>query len=240
MAEMTEEETLEYARHLWRRFGFLIVFLLAMVLSAIFGFTYTAALHDQTRAEAGKIYYALKSAVDEGDLEQAVGYYSQLSDEDFPAVRRLAAFSLAMGRYEEKQYESAIILLQDVLEKEEDPGLRELTVLRLSELYINAERFDDALKVLEENLSLQDGKMNILIYERMGDVYFVNNNQKRALKQYEKATLLAARHYPSYRLPLRIKISALLSLHSSDINDDNENAEKFSDKAVDDTTSSAQ
>ena len=26
MAEMTEEETLEYARHLWRRFGFLIVF----------------------------------------------------------------------------------------------------------------------------------------------------------------------------------------------------------------------
>ena len=82
-----------------------------------FGFTYTAALHDQTRAEAGKIYYALKSAVDEGDLEQAVGYYSQLSDEDFPAVRRLAAFSLAMGRYEEKQYESAIILLQDVLEK---------------------------------------------------------------------------------------------------------------------------
>ena len=119
---------------------------------------YTAALHDQTRAEAGKIYYALKSAVDEGDLEQAVGYYSQLSDEDFPAVRRLAAFSLAMGRYEEKQYESAIILLQDVLEKEEDPGLRELAVLRLSELHINAERFDDALKVLEENLSLQDGK----------------------------------------------------------------------------------
>ena len=39
MAEMTEEETLEYARHLWRRFGFLIVFFLAMVLSAIFGFT---------------------------------------------------------------------------------------------------------------------------------------------------------------------------------------------------------
>ncbi len=210
----TEDEIIERTRELWRRYSFLIVIFLAMVLSAIFGFTYQATSQENRRLYVSDIYYSLRTAVDGGDVETAKEYFSQLPTDDFLSIRRLAAFSLADGLYDNDQYDEAILLMEEVVATEvDDPGIKDLAVLRLGELYINAERFDDAIKLLSENFTeKKDNASSILFYERIGDAYYANGKNDEALAQYKKAILLSASYFRSYLLPLRIKISSLLSL----------------------------
>jgi len=207
-----ETENLERLWALFSRFQFYIFGGLALVLTAIFGFTYQHSLFDDNRDSVNAALFSLLNATAAENKAEAMAAYEELEDADnFPELRNLGAFALVSLYVAENNYADAAVLMRDVVEETNDDGLRRLAVLRLSEVLINVGEYDEATQVLEEH-EPSGGQLAVLFRERMGDAAFVRGDYDAARDAYNDAVEIATeQNLDSYFSVLLIKLGALLS-----------------------------
>ena len=207
-----ETENLERLWALIKRFQFYIFGGLVLVLTTIFGFTYQHSLFDDNRGSVNAALFLLMEKVEAGESEEAAVAFEVLQvADDFPELQNLGAFSLVSLYVAEKNYDEAAALMRGALETTTDDGLRRLAALRLSEVLISDAKYDEAVKVLEDNEPL-NGQLVVLFKERMGDAAFARGDYRTARAAYEEAAEVAAENnLDSYSSVLLIKIGALLS-----------------------------
>lgn len=208
---MSDSDRNEQAVEFWRRFRFYILIGLAMILALITGFTYRHSLYDEGKKQANGELFALLSAADAGEVGEADAFYATLSDgADSAELSYLGAFALSSLYVAEKKTDKAKTLLLAAMDGSQDIGLRRLAALRLAEILINLEEYDEAEAVLADNAP-PSGRLRILYEERGGDLEFRRGNYDKAKTAYHRAAALAQQDADFYLPLIRIKLGALLS-----------------------------
>lgn len=212
MSELNEE-LLERLGGFWQSYKFYITVSVLMALSAATGLSCQSSSHDAARRETGGALFALLRAGEEGDAEAAQLAFEKIDGERFPSLRNLARASLAAAQNKAGAAENAENALREAVKTETESGLRTVMILRLAEVLINSEKYEEALKHLTES-EPEEEMFRMLFAERRGDAHFAAGANREALAEYEKAGEYAARAFTGYAPLLRIKIGAASSLPS--------------------------
>lgn len=206
-----EDDYIERARELWRRYQFSVYVGLAMVLATIIGFTLSHSAYDEERRVVNEQLYVLMDSADDGQLEDAQAAHNALADnEEFPELGNLGAFVLSSLHFYAGDYAAAAAVLQRPLEDSADDGLRQLAALRIAEVHIADGENGEAVELLNDHMP-DLGRLRIMFEERIGDAEFNAGNVEAAREAYERAIELALEDATFYVPVINIKLSTLLS-----------------------------
>ena len=206
-----DEETQARLHDFWSRFKYHLIGGLLMILAAVAGLSYQTTNNETQRRIIGNTLYDVIRSTEDGDLAAAEEAYAAIDTEHFASARHVAAFVLASLQVYSGSSDRAQQNLREVLERENDGGLRSLAALRVAELLINDGQAEDALEVLDDHAPA-GGQMQMLFAERRGDAHFAAGRPLAARDEYNNALQLAAGNsYQRYIPILNIKIGAALS-----------------------------
>lgn len=243
MAE-SDNENIERIRELWQQFRYHVVFLLLMILSVIMGFTYQHTTDEEQQRRLNAQLFTLLEDDDDLTLADMEAAHAALADQStYPELPLVASFAMLSVYLDEGNTDKPEELLQRIIDETDDNGLRLLAVLRLSEVLLSRQAYEEALDLLAENKPEQ-GRLAILFDERTGDIEFNRGNLDEARAAYSRAGEAAAQQTPFYLPVLRIKIGSLLSSENIVANNavddagnsDNTDESTAGDATDDDTT----
>ena len=203
----TSDESLDRLYHLWIDYRFYIIISVLMVMSAITGGAYQATSQQAAQQQSSEALFRVLQAVEDENLPAAKQALADIDGDEFPHIHNLAQMSLASLQQETGDLDGAIDSINQSIEQEDDVGMRQVMALRLVELLINAERYEDALSVLEEQPP-QEEVMQMLFNERRADVYFAYGKHLLARSFYLQALQIAVNRAPSHAPLLNLKIGA--------------------------------
>ena len=210
----TEEEQAEIIREWWEKNGFATILAIVAAIALILGWRQWQAHQETAAAEASALYQNMMGAAQMmemqgmGEPDTVRNPARQLRD-DHPrtAYADHAALMLARLAVGEGDHEQAAGYLEQVLERPATEALEHTARLRLARLYIEMERADEALALLErEPPSAWRGQ----VLEVRGDALRQTGDHDEARRAYESA--LDAAEDGAARERVRMKLDDLQSL----------------------------
>jgi predicted negative regulator of RcsB-dependent stress response len=91
---------------------------------------------------------------------------------------------IAKVAFSKKDYVIAIKYINNILEHSKDKSMLAIAKLRLSDIYIDQNKLDDALQLLANK---QGSDFDVLFYQKQGDVYLLKKDIVKAKDSYNAA-----------------------------------------------------
>jgi predicted negative regulator of RcsB-dependent stress response len=182
---LSEQEQVQRLREWWRENGWFIVGGVVLGVGGLFGWNqYQSYLTSRAEA-ASALYLALQTTVDDGDEDEAVALFDQLSAE-YAKTPYADQGGLAMARLfmESSEPERAAAALRQVMETTADAELSLIARLRLARVLSYLENHAEALALIE---AVDSGRFRGRYSEVMGDIYVTQGDSERARAAYEQA-----------------------------------------------------
>ena len=123
----------------------------------------------------------LNKPVDEKAIDLSNTLINNYSDSPYVA---LASLTLAKVEYENDNIDAATTQLQLAVKHASDDTVKQIANLRLSRLYIEQKKYDDAAAIL--NMS-HDAVLDAQYEELKGDLYLAKGDSAQARMAYDKA-----------------------------------------------------
>jgi predicted negative regulator of RcsB-dependent stress response len=204
--DLEEQQQIDNLKAFWAKWGNLISGVVTVGLLAFAGWN---GWHEWQRREnvaAGRAYDAVEAALQTQDTKAAAGLWAQMQTEHpRTTYTTQAGLVLAQSQIAQSQRDEATQVLTWVGTKGQPALLKELALLRLSGLHLEAERFAEAEKALA---GIQDPAYAALVADRRGDLAQLQNKPDEARVQYEKA-YLGLTDQQNYRRLVEAKLMAL-------------------------------
>lgn len=148
--DLEEQERLDDLKIWWKRWGNLIVTLIAVACIAFAGVQGWRWWTARQAQEAGAVFSGLTNAVRSNDLAQAKDAATQLEDRfGGTGYAPRAALLLAKMQFDAGDTAAAKAQLQWVIDRGGEAELKEIARYRLAEVLLNDKQYDDALKTLD-------------------------------------------------------------------------------------------
>lgn len=180
----TEDEQVEEIRKWWSENWKQVIGGLVVGIALIFGWRSWLSTQQLTAERASTQYELLQSAVDDNDMAAAEGIVGVL-EENYGGTPYLdqALLALARMRAEAGDFEAAADALKRVLDAK-DRDLARIARLRLANVYLQQDEYEEALKVLDEQ---RDAAFAALFADARGDVLAAAGRDAEAREAYESA-----------------------------------------------------
>ena len=185
----TEEQQVEALKKWWKENGSSLVVGLLVGVSALFGWRYYNDQNNMHLVQASDLYMqVMQSAALQTVDEKAVDINNTLinnySDTPYASLSSLA---LAKVEYEKDNVEAAATQLELAIKHANDDVLKQIASLRLVRIYIEQEKYDAALTLLNAK---HDAVYDAQYEELKGDTYNAKGDSALARSAYDKAISL--------------------------------------------------
>lgn len=203
---LEEQEQLDQLKHLWKKYGDLITWVLLIAVGAMAawnGYQYWAR---GQAAKASVLYDAVERAAQSGDMAMLERTFGDMKDHYGRTTYAQQSGLLAAKVMDEKgNVDGARAALAWVADKASDEGYRAVARLRLAGVLMESKAYDDARKQLGGSFPAQ---FQPLVADRLGDIDVLQGRKADAVAQYGKAYKgLAAGS--QYRRVVEVKLNAL-------------------------------
>ncbi len=183
----SDEEKGEEIKQWWRDNGRSVIMGCVLGLAVIFSGRYWINYQHALSSNASLTYQQVSIALSEGETSLAEDKTQQLLSEFSTTPYAIfAAFEMAVQSIEKGDSTSAQSYLEWVLTNAELLAHKELARLRLAQLLMSGEKFDQSLALIEESESTA---FTSLLEELRGDIFVAQGNTAEARKAYQNAMI---------------------------------------------------
>lgn len=183
--DLEEQEQLEQLKAFWKRWGNLITWLLTLGLLAFAGWNGWTMWQRSQATQAGAMFAELERAVQAGDLDKGQKVLADLK-ERFGRTAYAAQGGLlgAKLQLDQGKAEEARATLAWVAKDGSEASYRDLALLRLAALQMDAKQYDEASKSLD---GVKGADFAALVADRRGDLALLQNKPDQARAEFKKA-----------------------------------------------------
>lgn len=183
--DLEEQEKLEELKAWWKQYGTLIVTSITLALIIIAAMRGWDAYQRSQSVEANAVYTRLIQAT-QADEASKVTELSTLMREDYTRTvyASLGAFVAAKYHVEQGEGAAARAELAWVVENGRDNQLKALARVRLAQVLLDTQAYDEALKLLEGE---HPGAFQAQFAETRGDIYALQGKNGEARSAYQAA-----------------------------------------------------
>lgn len=182
---LSEKEQLEAIREWWREYGWYLAGGVVLGVAILFGMRQLESYQDTEAETAASIYQELRlSIADDADAE-VLSLLEQLR-EDYPdsPYTDQAGMLVVIMHLQNQSTRQAIDTLRYTLDNTSDEHLAMIVRLRLARLLVSADRFDEAVTLLD---SVEPGSFEARFSEIRGDIYYAQSDTENARSAYLEA-----------------------------------------------------
>ncbi|MEK9953149.1 MAG: tetratricopeptide repeat protein [Curvibacter sp.] len=204
--DLEEQEQLDQFKHFWKQYGGLISWGLTVLLALYAGWNGWQYWQNRQAVQATALYEEVERIAGTGDAARLDRALADMKDKFGRTTQAQQAALLAAAVHASAgRNEPARAALQWVVDEGRDEGYQALARLRLAGLLLDAQSYEDALKVLGANFP---AAFAALAADRRGDVHLAQGRKAEAVAEYQKAWAgLEAGN--SYRQVIDVKLAAL-------------------------------
>lgn len=204
--DLEEQEQLDEIKHLWKKHGNWITWVLIIVLGSYGGWNLYQYWQRNQAIQASALYDEVDRAAqgtDTAKLERALG---DMKDKfGSTTYAQQAGLLAAKAFYDQGKADAARAALTWVAEKASDDGYKSLARLRLAGLLVESKQPDDALKQLAGEFPAEFAP---LVADRKGDVLSLQGKKAEAIAEYTRA-YRSLEERNEYRRVVEVKLNAL-------------------------------
>lgn len=204
--DLEEQEQLDQLKHFWAKFGNLITWVLLIVLTAYAGWNGWQYWQRDQSAKAGGIYDELDRAAQAADAERVTKVWADLQSR-YPstAFAEQGGMLAAKVQLDKGQADAARATLEWVAANAKEDEYRALARLRLAGVHLEAKRYDDALKLVTNDVP---EAFAALAADRRGDILQAQAKTADAVAAYQQAWKALGKDV-DYRRLVEAKLVAL-------------------------------
>jgi len=183
--DLDEQENLAELKAWWGKYGTLATTVVVAISLAFLGNSLWGKYQDDRAFKASALYESLQKAIATKDTAKVREAAAELIDTyGGSAYAGMAALRAARANVESGDLKTARAQLQWASEHAHDDSDRLLARLRLGGLLIDEGSYDDALKILSNDIPPE---FEAAFADRRGDLYFVQNKIEDARREYKLA-----------------------------------------------------
>ena len=150
---------------------------------------YQQHLENEKNLVASDLYYnfiSLENTIEE--IEKSKKQILQIHDGSIYDV--LTKFILSKNEFENKNYELSKEYLEEIIELNANETYNSLAIIKISLIYIENRKYDDALVYLDK--VKMKGSFKQILSEIKGDIYKYKGDKKKSLQFYNEALAASA------------------------------------------------
>jgi predicted negative regulator of RcsB-dependent stress response len=183
--DLDQQEQLDEFKAFWKRYGSLMVTVLALVVIGFSGFNLWRGQQRDEARKAAVLYDELEKAAQAGDLEKTARVWSDLQKGySATAYAQQAGLRTAKMQFEKGQLGDAVTSLTWVAEQAVDSEVKTLARVRLAGVLLDQKKYDEALGQL--GLAPEAAFVG-LVADRRGDVLMAQAKPDAAKEAYLQA-----------------------------------------------------
>jgi predicted negative regulator of RcsB-dependent stress response len=181
--DLEEQERLDALKDWWKQNGPVVYVALAVFIIAVAGIKGWRYYHDTRADAAAEAFAELEKNVSGGDAKKLPEGARQLMDKypESPYAAR-AALAAAQASFDAKDSEGAQKNLRWVIDNSKLSQFQSIARLRLAAVLFDSKKYDDALKVLDEN---KDTAFLPLTADLRGDILAAQGKTAEARAAYK-------------------------------------------------------
>lgn len=205
--DLEEQEKLEELKAWWKQYGTLIVTTTALALIIIAGMRFWDGYQRSKSVDANAVYSRLLQAT-QADEASKVAELSGLVRDDYSRTvyASLGAFAAAKYHVEKGEHEAAREQLAWAAENARDAQLKAIARVRLAQVLIDLQQYDEALKQLEAE---HPAAFTAQYAQTRGDIYALQGKVGEARTAYQAALAATTSAERTLRELLQFKIDNL-------------------------------
>ncbi|HLU77248.1 MAG TPA: tetratricopeptide repeat protein [Burkholderiales bacterium] len=205
--DLEEQEKIEELKAWWKQYGTLIITTTALALIIIAGMRFWDGYQRTQSVEANAVYNRLLQAV-QADEGSKVAELSALVRDDYSRTvyASLGTFAAAKYHVEKGELEAAREQLAWAAENARDAQLKAVARLRLAQVLIDLQRYDEALQQLEAE---HPAAFTTQYAQTRGDIYALQGKTGEARTAYQAALAATSPAERTLRELLQFKIDNL-------------------------------
>ncbi len=210
MDQLTQQQQIDRVKRWLRQNAVVLIASAVISVGSITGWIVWSNLVEQHQQGAFQTFEQLRTALDSQQEAQIEASLSVLENEyqDTPYLMS-ARLHLAQHYYENNMKELAVKQLRTLLDEQPEQVVREITANRLARLYIDIDRPDDALALVNEQLG------QVLGESALSNFYIIQSDAYQVKGQYDAAR--TALDNASKNLPEHSQLKELVKLKRNDI-----------------------
>ncbi len=186
MTEMEDQEQLERLKAFWIDYGRIILWVALVVCVGAFSWVFYSNHRENKVMDSSSVYVSLQQSVVKNDTSAVSTDLNKMKNDyastEFAVIAHLDA---AKFYFDRKEYDAAAEALLWAKDHTKDKAEKAMTLLRLSTVYLQAGKLDEALSVL--NVKDFPDAFLAAFYEQKGDVYFAKAMKDDASQAYSDA-----------------------------------------------------
>lgn len=183
--DLEQQEQIEQAKHLWKRYGNLVTWVLVIALAGYAAWTGYLYWQNEKAAKAGGLYEELDRAALRGDIDKVGVVFNDLKDKYAGATfAEQGALLAAKAQAEAGKGDQAQASLRWLIDNGKNDDLVAIARLRLAGLLLDAKQYDEALKQVDAKLPEE---FKALADDRRGDILMAQGKKAEALQAYQAA-----------------------------------------------------
>ncbi len=204
--DLQEQEQLDQLKHFWSQYGNLITGLLIVILLATAAWNGYQYWQRKQASQAAAMFDEVERMVQGGDVAKAERAFNDMKDRFAGALHtQQAGMLVAKMAFEQGKPEVSQTTLQWVAEHSKDEAYVAIARLRWASLLIEAQSYDQALKVLD---GIKAKAFLGLAADRRGDVFIAQGRPQDAKEHFLKAYQQMDENF-EYRRLVQYKLNAL-------------------------------
>lgn len=182
---LTDDEQADRAKRWLRENGVFVAAGIVLGLGGLFGWQQWQSYEEGVAGEASNIYEQLRSAID-GERYNEMNETLDLLASDYAGTPYLDQARLAVARahMERNSPDEALDVLRAIMSSGKDKQLRRVAELRVAQILLYQNKYDEALSVLGEN---RDPAFAGLYHELRGDIFYAQQRMEEAATEYQLA-----------------------------------------------------
>jgi predicted negative regulator of RcsB-dependent stress response len=204
--DLEEQEQIDQLKHFWAQYGNLITWALIVVLGGFAAWNGWNWWQRSQSIKAAALYDEIERAADARDAEKIERALADMKDQFGGTSFAVQGAMLAAQRlFEAGKPDGAKAALSWVADSGSDDSYKAVARLRLAGVHLQAQAYDEALKVLEAPMP---EAYVALAADRRGDVLMAQGKTEEAKAQYQKAWDTMSDR-TEYRQLVQVKLAAL-------------------------------
>ncbi|RZI81203.1 MAG: tetratricopeptide repeat protein [Rubrivivax sp.] len=183
--DLEQQEQLDQVKHFWKQYGNLITWVLILALGGYAAYTGYLYWQQKRSLGAGSLYEELDRAAGAGDVDRAAKVFADLKD-SYAGTTYAEQGALLVAKVEATHQKADLARgsLKWLVDSGKNKDLVAVGRLRLAGLMLDAKQYDDALKVLGDDLPEAYAP---LAADRRGDILSAQGKKDEAVKAYQQA-----------------------------------------------------
>ena len=183
---LSDDEQLEALKKWWKENGNSLIFGLAVAIAVVVGYRSWTSYQQRQAEAASAEYEVVAKQLKENGLTEGTSRRTEELMETYPGSIQtvFAGLNLAKAQVEEGKLTEAEAQIEAVLKSLDDDALKPLVILRLAQVELGLNKYDEALKNL--NITVPEA-YRALFSELKADVYSAKGDTAKAVELYRDA-----------------------------------------------------